>query len=78
MSKKDEDGHDESKKSKKGKAVKAGGIVGTGRSLGDQESGNPELDINEARMKTKPTNRAKLKAASQEWGGGGGAKYNPR
>ena len=58
------------KKSKKGKAVKAGCTVGTGRSLEDEESGDPELDIDEARMKAKHTKKAKLEAASQEQGGG--------
>ena len=68
MSKKDEDDHDESKKSKKGKAVKAGGTVGTGRSLEYEESADPKLDIDEARVKGKRSKRPKIDAASQEQG----------
>ena len=63
MSKKDEDDHEESKKGK------AGGTIRTGRSLDDEDSGDPYLDINEAWMRPKPNKKVKLEAASQEQGG---------
>ena len=63
--KKDEEDHDETKKPKKGKAVKAGSIVGTGGSHEVEDSGDPELDIEVGRMKAKPGKRPKMDAASQ-------------
>ena len=51
--KKGEDKHDKTKKPKKGMAVKPGGTVGMGRSHEYEDSGNPEVDIEEGRMKAK-------------------------
>ena len=64
MRKKDEDDHEESKKGKKGKPVKAGGTVGTGKTIEAEDCGDSYLDIPEAQMKPNPTKKAKLEAAS--------------
>ena len=76
--KKDEDEHDETKKPKKGKAVKRGGTVGMGRIHEDEDSGDPELDIEEGRMKPKSIKRPKMDTASQEQGGGGKDVHLPK
>ena len=75
--KKYEDDHDEGKRTKKGKAVKASGTTETRRSLEDEDSGDPKLDIEESRMKAKATKRPQMDAASQEREGGGRQRSPP-
>ena len=68
--KKDDDEHDEPKKTKKGKAVRPDGTMGMGQGHDEDDSGDPELDCEEGRlMQAKPMKKQKIDPASQEQGG---------
>ena len=67
---KKDDERDDQKKSKKGKGVKPGRTVGTGRGHNEGDRDDPDLDIDEDRlMQVKPMKNQKIDQASQEHGG---------
>ena len=76
---KDDDDHDEPKKTKKGKAVRPGGTMGMGRGHDEDDNGDPELDCEEGRlMQAKPMKKQKIDPARQERGGGDQEAHLPK
>ena len=71
QAKKDDD-HDDQKNSKKGKGAKPGGTMGTGQGQPEDNSDDPNLDIDAAMlMQAKPLKKQNIDQASQKHGGGG-------